>query len=112
MTNISSRFDVEVVSVSQAPTVEAQPPIVTTGRLVSRVSFDREEMAMYQLSILAMDMSDRPLNMSIPVTVTIEDRNDIAPSFADDSQSFNILEGTRATLVTELLVSKTNISNS
>ena len=97
------------MSVSQAPTVQAQPPIVTTGRLVSRVSFDREEISMYQLSILAMDMSDRPLNMSIPVTVMIEDRNDISPSFADDSLSFNILEGTRATLVTELLVSTTHL---
>ena len=72
---------------------------------MSRVSFDREEIAMYQLNILAMDISDQPLNMSIPVTVTIVDKNDIVPSFADDSNTFNILENTRNTLVTELMVS-------
>lgn len=93
------------MSVSRSPSVQAQPPIVTRARLVSRVSFDREEIAMYQLSILAMDVSDQPLNMSIPVTVTIVDKNDIVPSFADDSNTFNILENTRNTLVTELMVS-------
>ena len=85
--------------------VISQPPIVTRARLVSQVPFDREEREMYQLSILAMDMSDQPLNMSIPVTVTILDRNDIQPAFADDSYNFNILEATRQMLVTELSVS-------
>ena len=83
----------------------ARPPVITTARLISRESFDREEREIYQLSILAMDMSDRPLNMSLPVTVRISDKNDIQPTFADESYDFNILENTRQTLVMELLVS-------
>ena len=51
-------------------------------------------------------MSDRPLNMTLPVTVTILDRNDIAPTFSTAINRFNILEGTRMTLVTDLFVSK------
>ena len=98
------RFTVEVVSVSQMTSVEARPPVVTTARLISRESFDREEIEIYQLSILAMDMSERPLNMSIPVTVRILDRNDIQPTFAAERFDFNILENTRQTLVTELMV--------
>ena len=82
----------------------ARPPVVTTARLISREPFDREEREIYQLSILAMDTSDRPLNMSIPVTVRISDRNDIQPTFAAERFDFNILENTRQTLVTELIV--------
>ena len=95
----------EIVSVMRSSTVQAQPPIVTRARLVSRVSFDREEIKMYQLSIMAMDLSDRPLNVSLPVTVTITDRNDNQPTFSIDSQTFNTPEGTMATLITELRVS-------
>ena len=87
-------------------TIEAQPPIITRGRLVSRQQFDREEIETYSLSILARDMSDRPLNMTVPVTVTILDRNDITPTFSRAINRFNILEGTRMTLVTDLFVSK------
>ena len=87
-------------------TIEAQPPIVTRGRLVSRELLDREEIETYSLSILARDMSERPLNMTVPVTVTILDRNDIAPTFSQSINRFNILEGTRMTLVTELFVRK------
>ena len=105
MIQLHFRFDVEVVSVSRMSTFEAQPPIVTRGRLVSRVQFDREEIEMYTISILAMDMSDMPLNSSIPVVVTILDVNDNQPTFSRSSNSFNILEGTRTTLVTELFVS-------
>ena len=86
-------------------TVQAQPPTVTRARLVSRVSFDREEIKTYELRIMAMDLSDSPLNSSIPVTVTIADKNDNQPIFSTDSQTFNIPEGTMATLVTELAVS-------
>ena len=99
------RFGVEIVSVSRSSTVQAQPPIVTRARLVSRVSFDREEIKTYQLRIMAMDLSDRPLNASIPVTVTVADKNDNQPTFSIDSQTFNIPENTQATLVADLAVS-------
>ena len=102
------RFGVEIVSVSRSSTVQAQPPIVTRARLVSQVSFDREEIKTYQLRIMAMDLSDRPLNASIPVTVMVADKNDNQPTFSTDSQTFNIPENTQATLVTELAVSVTN----
>ena len=102
------RFGVEIVSVSRSSTVQAQPPIVSRARLVSRVSFDREEIKTYQLRIMAMDLSDRPLNASIPVTVTVADKNDNQPTFSTDSQTFNIPENTQATLITELAVSVTN----
>lgn len=95
------------MSVTQMSTVEAQPPTITRGRLISRVSFDREDIKIYQLSLMAMDMSERPLNMSIPVTVTIGDRNDNQPTFVPDRHTFDIPEDTTATLVTELLVSST-----
>ena len=99
------RFNVEVVSVMRSSTVQAQPPTVTRARLVSRVSFDREEIKTYELRIMARDLSDRPLNTSIPVTVTVADKNDNQPTFSTDSQTFNIPEGTMATLVTNLAVS-------
>ena len=99
------RFGVEIVSVSRSSTVQAQPPIVTRARLVSQVSFDREEIKTYQLRIMAMDLSDRPLNASIPVTVTVADKNDNQPTFSIDSQTFNIPENTLATLVADLAVS-------
>ena len=57
---------------------------------------------------MAMDLSDRPLNASIPVTVMVADKNDNQPTFSTDSQTFNIPENTQATLVTELAVSVTN----
>jgi hypothetical protein len=72
------------------------------------VSFDREDIKTYQLTIMAMDLSDTPLNSSIPVTVTVADKNDNQPTFSTDSQTFNIPENTQATLVTELAVSIMN----
>lgn len=99
------RFAVEVVSISRMSTIEAQPPIVTRGRLVSREPLDREEIETYSLSILARDMSDTPLNVTVPVIVKILDKNDIAPTFSRSINIFNILEGTRTPLVTELFVS-------
>ena len=96
------------MSVSRSPSIQAQPPIVTRARLVSQVSFDREEIKLYQLRIMAMDLSDRPLNASIPVTVTITDKNDNQPTFSTDRQTFNIPENTQAPLVTELAVSIIN----
>ena len=93
------------MSVTRSSTIQAQPPIVTRARLVSRASFDREEIESYQLTVMAMDLSDRPLNTSIPVRVTIMDQNDIQPTFSIDSQTFNIPEGTMAILVTDLVVS-------
>lgn len=103
---IHFRFAAEIVSISRMSTIEAQPPIVTRGRLLSREQLDREEIASYSLSILAIDMSNRPLNMTLPVTVTVLDRNDITPTFSRTINRFNILEGTRTTLVTDLFVSK------
>ena len=105
------RFGIEIVSVSRSSTVQAQPPIVTRARLVSRVSFDREEIKTYQLRIMAMDLSDRPLNATIPVTVTVADKNDNQPTFSTERQTLNIPENTQATLVAELAVRKLKLSN-
>ena len=54
---------------------------------------------------MAMDLSDRPLNATIPVTVTVADKNDNQPTFSTERQTLNIPENTQATLVTELAVS-------
>ena len=62
-----SRFRVEVVSVILPTTsLTAQPPVVTTGRLVAQVSLDREERDMYFLTIVAHDVTSQPLNASVP----------------------------------------------
>lgn len=60
---------------------------------------------------MAMDLSDRPLNATIPVTVTVADKNDNQPTFSTERQTLNIPENTQATLVTELAVSILKLSN-
>ena len=88
-----SRFRVEVVSVILPTTsLTARPPVVTTGRLVAQVSLDREERDMYFLTIVAHDITNQPLNASIPVVVAVLDMNDNAPEFANANFSFVVRE--------------------
>lgn len=70
----------------------AQPPVVTTGRLVSQVPLDREERDVYLLTLMVRDVTSRPLNASVPVVVAVIDRNDNPPEFVNTSFSLAVPE--------------------
>ena len=95
----------EIFSVSQVSNANSQPPTVTVARILTRQLLDREDVQLYQLTLIAQDRTDRPLAASVPVNVTVLDVNDNDPIFPRPSFSFNISEGTSDQLVMEFSVS-------
>ena len=98
------RFNVEVASTSLSNSVEAQPPTVTTGRLTTTEILDREDITMYPLTIIARDVTDNPLNMSVSILITVIDKNDNTPTFSSSSFNFELPENKQDTFVTEFMV--------
>ena len=72
----------------------SRPPVITTGRIVTLIPLDREEMDSYTLTVIAKDMSGFPLNKTALVVVNIDDRNDITPQFSREAFTFNVPEET------------------
>ena len=60
-----------------------------TGRLTSSRIFDREKTSKYTLVVVATDGGTPPLNSSINLTVRIDDANDNAPSFENETYRFD-----------------------
>ena len=60
-----------------------------TGRLTSSSAFDREKTSQYTLVVVATDGGTPPLNSSVNLTVRIDDVNDNAPSFENETYRFN-----------------------
>lgn len=78
---------------------------VTRGRVVTARAIDREAMDIYQLTLTAQDLSDSPLNASIPLMIVVLDINDNFPMFARPSWNFILTENTDNILVMEFNVS-------
>lgn len=89
-----ARFYVTIASVAYSGTIEAQPAVVTRGRVLNRVVLDREEMESYQLTLTAMDRSPAPLSASIPLVVTLLEVNDNTPLFSSPNFTFVLSENT------------------
>ena len=98
------RFYVSTVSVMYSTSIEAQPPVVTRARVFTAEPLDREDVAMYQFSLIAQDVSQSPLSTSIPLTVSIVERNDNAPVFTSPNFTFTVPEDANNTLVSEFMV--------
>ena len=101
----SGRFSVEIVSVTQMSSASSQPPVVTTARIVTNQPLDREDVGLYQFTVIAQDRTSSPLTGSTPLMITVEDVNDNSPVFPNSLYSFNISEGTSILLVGEFSVS-------
>lgn len=101
----TTRFLVEIVNVTILSTVESQPPVVTVARIVASQALDREDIETYQLVLTAQDLTDQPLNASVPVNIAVVDANDNPPLFSQASYSFTISEGTSDLFIMEFTVS-------
>ncbi len=99
-----TRFYVNTASVTYSTSLEAQPPVVTRGRVLNRVPLDREEMDSYQLTLTAMDRSLAPLSVSMPLTVSVSDVNDNMPMFASPNVTFVLTEDTTTTFIASFTV--------
>ncbi len=101
----SGRFSVELISVTQMSNVNSQPPVVTLARIVTTQALDREDVELYQFTLMAQDLTNMPLFATVPVNVTVLDVNDNGPVFPSSSYAFNTSEGTTVSLITEFTVS-------
>lgn len=98
------RFYVRVVSVMVSTSIEAQPPVVTRGRVFTAEPLDREDVATYQFSLIARDLTQSPLSAAIPLTISIGERNDNEPIFTSPNFTFSVPEDTSSTLISEFMV--------
>ena len=89
------RFVVEVLS-------RGDP---TTATILTTQSLDREDVDVYQLPLLSMDMGSPPLSSLTTVTVSLRDVNDNVPLFSQPSFTFNLNENINSALVTDFNVS-------
>ena len=81
----------EIVSVS-SPSIEAQPPVVTTARLISQVVLDSEDESTYSFTLVASDATDQPLSAAVQVAVAVLDVNDNLPLFTSSNFSLEVSE--------------------
>lgn len=103
--NVIPRFAVEVVSVVHPISPEARPPTVTTARIVTLFSLDREEITSYCFTVVVMDTTTFPLNATATVVITVEDVNDNTPQFSSANFSLEVPEETvNETFVAEFVV--------
>ncbi|XP_078719353.1 protocadherin Fat 4 [Lampetra fluviatilis] len=63
-----------------------------TGAVSTRVSLDREERAVYQLQVTALDGGHLRARSPAIVTITVADAQDTPPTFARDDYSFVVFE--------------------
>ncbi|POI27159.1 hypothetical protein CIB84_009091, partial [Bambusicola thoracicus] len=64
----------------------------STGKLMTRKSFDREMMDNYELKIIATDSGKPPLSASLALSIAVEDVNDNPPVFSQKLYSVTIKE--------------------
>lgn len=96
---------VETLSVSESSSAGLQPPVVTTARVVTTETLDREDTALYRLTLNVQDSTASPLTASVPLTVTVLDVNDNSPLFSQSSFSFTVSEDTENLLLMDFTVS-------
>jgi len=90
-------------------TDHTRPPTETEGRFFVDVPLDREERDVYNLLIVAEDITFTPLLGYANVTIYITDLNDNPPIFVnDDKVTFNVSEG--PLLPTEHLLERLSVS--
>jgi hypothetical protein len=101
------RFSAEVVGRNQR-LVPASVSLstVTRGRIVTAQAIDREEMGLYQFTLIAQDLSDSPTSASIPLMIEVLDLNDNAPLFAQPSWNFTLREN-----IDNIFVMEFNVRN-
>lgn len=63
-----------------------------TGVILANRRFDREQDDQYQFQVLATDQGDPALTATATVTVHIQDVNDVAPIFSQETYSFQLYE--------------------
>lgn len=97
-----------VLSVSQRliPNASTSPSTITRGLITTLASLDRETMDSYQLMLLAQDNSTSPLSTVVPLIVTVVDRNDNLPVFAQSMWNLIIEENINSGLIMEFNVSQ------
>ncbi|XP_008939523.1 PREDICTED: protocadherin Fat 4-like, partial [Merops nubicus] len=64
----------------------------STGRLMTKKSFDREKMDSYELKIIATDSGKPSQSASLVLSITVEDVNDNPPVFPQKSYSVTVRE--------------------
>ena len=64
----------------------------TTGKITTRVSFDREKQAFYTLHVFARDKGVPTLSDEVYAVILIVDTNDHAPSFEKSEYRVKVLE--------------------
>ena len=95
----------EVASISQRLVPQSvTPSTITRGRIRTAQAIDREDMDIYQLTLIAQDQSDSPLSASIPIMISVLDTNDNQPMFAQPSWNFTVTENTNNVLIMEFNV--------
>ena len=97
----------EVVSVSRRLLPESSSlSTITRGRIFTAQQLDRELSEMYQLTLVARDISDAPLSTSVSISITVLDVNDNVPAFAQAMWNFSIEENINNALIMEFNVRK------
>ena len=76
------------------PSIHLRPPTVTRGRIYTTQELDREEVASYELTIVAQDTSLQPLSATAQLTISVLDINDNAPQFEMDVFTIEVSEET------------------
>ena len=84
---------------------QSSSAIVTRGRISTAQVLDREERGMYQLMLVAQDLTNLPLSASVPVVITVVDTNDNSPIFAQPVSSFSLPENIDSAFIMEFNVS-------
>lgn len=76
----------------------------TIGQVITTRLLDREDVSLYQLTLVAQDRSSSPLSSTVPLTISILDVNDNSPAFSRPSWTFNLPENTNGTLIMDFNV--------
>ena len=77
---------------------------ITIGRIFVAQELDREARDLYQLTLMAEDISDSPLSAMLPLTVTVLDMNDISPEFTQPLWNFTLRENTNNVFIMDFNV--------
>ena len=64
------------------------------AQLKTLQSLNREDSAIYVMTLIARDGGDPPLADSVQIEVEVQDVNDIAPVFSINEYQFELFEGT------------------
>ena len=76
----------------------------TRGRILTTRSLDREDVAVYQLTLVAEDRGISPLSTTVPLIISVIDQNDNSPAFSQNMWSIELTENTNGTIVMDFNV--------